>query len=166
MNYYIDRKSMGIAEIFSSLHPIFSPDNSMDAEETVRILCEQKYRTRVKIAAGINHGIKKLTGENGVDLDEYIGDEVRNLAETPIRADNLRELVPFLKWLDEIHRVNSLAIDRSLYRLNDVANHMERSAGEFLRSCFSNMMWQNITILREENGLCMGFHESPSVPII
>ena len=54
MNYYIDRKRMGIAEIFSSMHPIFSPSNDMNANDTVRLMCEQSFRTRAKIAAGIN----------------------------------------------------------------------------------------------------------------
>ena len=159
MKYYIDRKRVGIAEIFSFMHPIFSASNSMDAEETVRLLCEQKYRTRVKIASGINRAVRKMTGQEGVDLEEYFGDEIRNLAENPIRADNLIELVPLMKWLSGIHRVNSLAADRSAYSLNDAANHMERGAGEFLRSCSSNMMWQNITILQEENGLYMSLQE-------
>ena len=50
MNYYLDRKRMGIAEIFSGMHPIFSPSNDMNAKETVRLMCEQSFRTRAKIA--------------------------------------------------------------------------------------------------------------------
>ena len=159
MNYYIDRKRMGIAEIFSSMHTIFSSYNSMSAEETVRLMCKQKYRTRAKIAASINRGVSKMVDESGVDLEEYYGDEIKNLAENPVRADNLSELVPFMKWLMEIHRVNSLAVDRSGYSLNDAANQMGREAGEFLRCCSSNMMWQNITVTEEGDGLYMSIQE-------
>jgi hypothetical protein len=131
----------------------------MSAEETVRLMCKQKYRTRAKIAASINRGVSKMVDESGVDLEEYYGDEIKNLAENPVRADNLSELVPFMKWLMEIHRVNSLAVDRSGYSLNDAANQMGREAGEFLRCCSSNMMWQNITVTEEGDGLYMSIQE-------
>ena len=159
MNYYIDRKRMGIAEIFSAMHPIFSPSNDMSAKETVRLMCEQSFRTRAKIASGINRAIRRLTGESTVDVEEYINDDIRNLAETPVRADNLNDLLPFMKWLEELHRQNSLAVERSQYSLNDAANHMEREAGEFLRSCSSNMMWQNISIAEEDGGLLLNLTE-------
>ena len=159
MKYYIDRKRLGIAEIFSSMHPIFSPSNDMNAKETVRLMCEQSFRTRAKIAAGINRAIHRLTGESTVDVEEYLNDDIRNLAETPVKADNLNDLLPFMKWLEELHRQNSLAIERSQYSLNDAANHMERQAGEFLRSCSANMMWQNISLTEEEGGLMLNLNE-------
>ena len=159
MNYYIDRKRMGIAEIFSAMHPIFSPSNDMNAKETVRLMCEQSFRTRAKIASGINHAIRRLTHESTVDVEEYINDDIKNLAETPVRADNLNDLLPFMKWLEELHRQNSLAIERSQYSLNDAANHMDREAGEFLRSCSSNLMWQNISLTQEEDGLLLNLTE-------
>ena len=156
MNYYIDRKRMGIAEIFSSMHPIFSSTNDMSAKETVRLMCEQSFRTRSRIASGINRAIRRLTQDSTVDVEEYINDDIRNLAETPVRADNLNELLPFMKWLEELHRQNSLATERSQYSLNDAANHMERAAGEFLRSCSGNMMWQNISITEDTHNCIQG----------
>ena len=159
MNYYIDRKRMGIAEIFSSMHPIFSPSNDMNANDTVRLMCEQSFRTRAKIAAGINRAIRRLTQEHTVDVEEYLNDDIKNLSENPVRADNLNDLLPFMKWLEELHRVNSLSIERSQYNLNDAANHMERAAGEVLRNCSTNMMWQNITIVQEDDGLLLNFAE-------
>ena len=159
MKYYIDRKRLGIAEIFSGMHQIFSPSNDMNAKDTVRLMCEQKYRTRVKIAASINRGIRKMTDDSTVDVEEYINDDIRNLAETPVRADNLNDLLPFMKWLEEIHRQNSLSIERSQYSLNDAANYMDRETGEFLRSCSTNMMWQNISIVQEKGGLQLNLQE-------
>ncbi|MBQ9901872.1 MAG: hypothetical protein IJM51_05735 [Clostridia bacterium] len=159
MNYFIDRKRLGIAEIFSAMHPIFSPSNDMNAKETVRLMCEQSFRTRAKIAAGINRAIRRLTSDSTVDVEEYISDEIKNLAETPVRADSLNELLPFMKWLAELHRQNSLAIERSQYSLNDAANYMERQAGEFLRSCSGNMTWQNISVTEEDGGLLLSLTE-------
>ena len=130
VNYYIDRKRMGIAEIFSEMHPIFSPSNDMNAKETVRLMCEQSFRTRAKIAAGINRAIRKLTNDSTVDVADYLNDDIKNLSENPVRADNLNDLLPFMKWLENLHRVNSLSVERSQYSLNDAANHMERAAGE------------------------------------
>lgn len=159
MNYYIDRKRMGIAEIFSGMHPIFSPSNDMNAKDTVRLMCEQSFRTRAKIASGINRAISKLTKESTVDVEEYLNDDIKNLSENPVRADNLNDLLPFMKWLEELHRVNSLAVERSQYSLNDAANYMERAAGELLRSCSTNMMWQNISLVQEEGGLLLNLTE-------
>lgn len=159
MNTFIDRKRLGISEVFSSMHPIFSPSNDMNAKETVRLMCEQKHGTRARIAAGINAGLRKITHNSTVDVDEYLNDEIRNLSENPVRADTLNMLVPFMEWLMELHRQNSLAIDRSQYSLNDAANHMEKTAGEFLRCSSTNMMWQNISLTQEEDGLLMAFQE-------
>ncbi len=159
MKYYIDRKRLGISEIFSGMHPIFSPSNDMTAQETVRLMCEQSYRTRAKIASSINRTIRKMTQDSTVDVEEYLNDDIKDLAENPVRSDNLSSLLPFMKWLMELHRVNSLDVDRSQYSLNDAANHMEREAGEFLRSCSNNMMWQQISIVQEENGLLMSLGE-------
>ena len=64
-----------------------------------------------------------------------------------------------MKWLEELHRVNSLAVERSQYSLNDAANYMERDAGELLRSCASNMMWQNISIVEEDGGFLLNLTE-------
>ena len=159
MRYYIDRKRMGIAEIFSGMHPIFSPSNDMNAKETVRLICEQSFRTRAKIAAGINRAIRRLTQDNTVDVEEYLNDDIKNLSENPVRADNLNDLLPFMKWLEELHKVNSLAVERSQYSLNDAANYMDRAAGELLRSCSTNMMWQNISIIQEDGGLLLNLTE-------
>ena len=76
---------MGIAEIFSGMHPIFSPSNDMNAKETVRLICEQSFRTRAKIAAGINRAIRRLTQDNTVDVEEYLNDDIKNLSENPVR---------------------------------------------------------------------------------
>ena len=159
MNYYLDRKRMGIAEIFSGMHPIFSPSNDMNAKETVRLMCEQSFRTRAKIAAGINRSIRKMTCDSSVDVEEYLNDDIKNLSENPVRADNLNDLLPFMQWLEELHRVNSLSLERSQYSLNDAANHMERAAGELLRNCSANMMWQNISIAQENGGLLLNLTE-------
>lgn len=150
---------MGIAEIFSEMHPIFSPSNDMNAKETVRLMCEQSFRTRAKIAAGINRAIRKLTNDSTVDVADYLNDDIKNLSENPVRADNLNELLPFMKWLENLHRVNSLSVERSQYSLNDAANHMERAAGELLRNCSTNMMWQNISIVQEGGGLLLNLTE-------
>ena len=159
MNYYIDRKRMGIAEIFSGMHPIFSPSNDMSAKETVRLMCEQSFRTRARIASGINRAIRRLTHDSTVDVGDYLNDDIKNLSENPVRADNLNDLLPFMKWLEELHRVNSLAVERSQYSLNDAANYMEKAAGELLRSCSTNMMWQNISIVQEDGGLYLNLTE-------
>lgn len=159
MKYYIDRKRLGISEIFSGMHPIFSPSNDMTAEETIRLMCEQSHSTRSKIAAGINRAIGKMTRDSTVDVDEYLNDDIRDLVEQPVRADTLASLLPLMRWLMELHRVNSLDVERSQYSLNDAANHMEREAGEFLRSCSTNMMWQHISIVQEKNGLLMTLNE-------
>ena len=159
MNYYIDRKRMGIAEIFSGMHPIFSPSNDMSARETVRLMCEQSFRTRARIASGINRAIRRLTHDSTVDVGDYLNDDIKNLSENPVRADNLNDLLPFMKWLEELHRVNSLAVERSQYSLNDAANYMEKAAGELLRSCSTNMMWQNISIVQEDGGLYLNLTE-------
>ena len=150
---------MGIAEIFSGMHPIFSPSNDMNAKDTVRLMCEQSFRTRAKIASGINRAISRLTQDSTVDVEDYLNDDIKNLSENPVRADNLNDLLPFMKWLEELHRVNSLAVERSQYSLNDAANHMDRAAGELLRSCSSNMMWQNITFIQENGGLLLNLTE-------
>ena len=134
---------MGIAEIFSEMHPIFSPSNDMNAKETVRLMCEQSFRTRAKIAAGINRAIRKLTNDSTVDVADYLNDDIKNLSENPVRADNLNDLLPFMKWLENLHRVNSLSVERSQYSLNDAANHMDHATGDFLRSFSVNMMWHS-----------------------
>ena len=159
MNYYIDRKRLGIAELFSKMHPIFSSSNDMNAKDTVRLMCEQSFRTRAKIASGINNAIRRLTQDSTVNVDEYLNDDIKNLAENPVGADNLNDLLPFMKWLEEIHRVNSLEVERSQYSLNDAANHMERAAGELLISCSENMMWQNISLVQENDGLLLNLTE-------
>ena len=159
MKNYIDRKRLGISEVFSGMHPIFSPSNDMSAKDTVRLLCEQSRSTRAKIAAGINAGIRKLTQNDTVDVEEYLTDEIRTLAENPVKPDTLNTLVPFMEWLMELHRRNSLAIERSQYSLNDASNHMDRAAGEFLRNCSTNMMWQNVSLTQEEDGLLMTLQE-------
>ena len=141
------------------MHPIFSPSNDMNAKETVRLMCEQSFRTRAKIASGINKAIRRLTQDSTVDVEEYLNDDIKNLSENPVGADNLNDLLPFMKWLEELHRVNSLAVERSQYSLNDAANHMERAAGELLRSCSSNMMWQNVTLIQEDDGLLLNLTE-------
>lgn len=159
MKYYIDRKRLGIAEIFSDMHKIFSPSNDMTPEETVELMCQQSRRTRSRIAAAVNHGVRKMTSSPGADVDEYLNDDVRDIADTPVNADTLGSLLPFMKWLAELHRLNSLDVERSQYSLNDAADNMDRDAGEYLKNCSQNMMWQNITLLQEEGGLLMNTQE-------
>lgn len=159
MTEYIDRKSLGIAEIFAEMHPIFSPSSDLNAEETVRLLCEQARRTRHKVAMKINGGIHKITSDSTVDVEDYLDDDIRELARYPLNADSLNRLLPFMKWIMEIHRRNSLSIDRSRYALGDAANHMDRVTGDFVRSCTENAMWHSVSFTQEDGGILMSFQE-------
>ena len=159
MKEYLDRKRMGISEIFASIHPIFSPSSDLDAEETVRLLCEQSRYTRHKTAVRLNEAIRRLTADRTVDVEDYLNDDIRELAQYPLTADGMDRLLPLMKWLMELNRQNALAADRSQYALNDAANHMERAAGEFLRTCSSSMMWHHISFAQEDGGILMTFRE-------
>ena len=160
MKEYLDRKRMGISQIFSEIHPIFAPNSDLNEEETVRLLCEQPRRTRHKIAVRINEGIQRLTADKTVDVEDYLNDDIRELSDYPVNADGMDRLLPFMKWLTENHRLNALAIDRSQYALNDAANHMDHATGDFLRSFSVNMMWHNVAFAQEgDNGILMSFQE-------
>ncbi len=155
----VDRKKLGMGQLFSELHPILSPSNDMDAEETVELLCMQSRRTRRKFAARINEGIECITSDQTIDVGDYINDDIRELAKFPVGSDGLMRLMPFVEWLQALHRENSLAIDRSRYSVNDAASHMERATGEFVRSCFENLMWHGVTFVKEGDSLILNLRE-------
>ena len=89
MKEYLDRKRMGISQIFSEIHPIFAPNSDLNEEETVRLLCEQPRRTRHKIAVRINEGIQRLTADKTVDVEDYLNDDIRELSDYPVNEGRL-----------------------------------------------------------------------------
>lgn len=155
----IDRKKIGMAQLFSELHPILSPSNDMDAEETVELLCMQSRRTRRKFAARVNEGIERITADRTIDVDDYLNDDIRELAKYPVGSDGLVRLTPFVEWLQALHRENSLAIDRARYHVNDAASHMDRAAGDLVRACFENLMWHGVSFVREGDTITMNLRE-------
>lgn len=155
----VDRKKLGMAQLFSELHPLLSPMNDMDAEETVELLCLQPRRTRRKFAEKINEGIDRITADRTVDVEEYINDDIRELAKYPVTSDGMPRLLSFIDWIQTLHRENSFAIDRSHYSVNDAASHMERATGDFVKSCFSNLMWHGVSFVREGDTITLNLRE-------
>lgn len=155
---YIDRKKIGIEALFAAMSPILSQANGLNAEETVRRLCEQPYKTRADLAEKVNFGIKTLTNDTTVDVSDYIDDDIRELARYPVSGDSVSRLLPFFKWLMEIQRQNALEIEKSRYMLNDAVANMDRSTGDFVRTYF-NQTGQSVSFVREENSIIMNAHE-------
>ena len=155
----IDRKKLGMAQLFSEMHPILAPSSDMDPDETVELLCMQTRRTRRKFAARINQGIERLTSDRTVNVEEYLNDDIRELAKYPVGSDGLIRLRPFLQWLQTLHRENTLAIDRARYRVNDAAAHMDRASGDLLRACFENLMWHGVSFVREGDAIVLNLRE-------
>lgn len=155
----IDRKKLGMAQFFSEMHPILSPANELDAEETVELLCMQTRRTRRKFADRINEAIARMMSDKTIDVSDYITDDIRELAKYPVSSDGLVRLTPFMQWLQELHRENSLAIDRSRYTLSDAASHMDRATADFVRTRFENLMWHGVSFTREGDDIMMNLRE-------
>lgn len=151
---YIDRKKLGIELLFSSLSSVTSRMNEITAMETVERLCGQPHRMRKKFAAIINSGIKTITNDPSIDVESYLNNDIKELAQYPVTADTIERLLPFFEWLMEIQRQNSLEMDKSRYSLNDVASHMERTAGEFLRT-YSNISGQSVAFARRGDSIVM-----------
>lgn len=155
----VDRRKLGIAQLFSELHPLLSPLNDMDAEETIETLCLQPRRTRRKFVNKINEEIIRITTDRTVDLEDCINDDIRELAKYPVSGDGIPRLLPFIEWIQALHRENSLAIDRCRYYVNDAASHMERNTGDFVRSCFTNLMWHGVSFIREGDTITLNLRE-------
>lgn len=155
----IDRKKLGMAQYFSEIHPILSPANELNAEETVELLCMQTRSTRRKFAARINETVARMMSDKTIDVSDYITDDIRELVRYPVSSDGLTRLKPLLKWLQELHRENALVIDRSRYTLSDAASHMDRATGDFVRACFENLMWRGVSFVREGDTVIMNLRE-------
>lgn len=140
------------------MSPTLSQSNMLDAEETVRELCEQPRRVRENFIKKINSGIKTLTKDKTVDVSDYIDDDIRELAKYPVSCDSMNRLLPFFSWLMEIQRQNALEMEKSRYMLNDAAANMDRSTGDFLRS-YSDLMGQEVSFIQEDGKIIMNAHE-------
>lgn len=154
----IDRKKIGVEMLFASMSSVTSQANGLTAMETVERLCEQPRSMRTKFAQMINSGIKTVTGEPSIDVESYLNEDIKELADYPVTADTMERLLPFFEWLMEIQRQNSLEMDKSRYSLNDAASHMERKAGEFLRT-YSNISGQSISFVRRGDSIVMQAQE-------
>ncbi len=155
---HVDRKKIGIEILFASMSPVTSQSNGLTAEETVERLCDQSHSVRVKFAQMINSGIKTITSDPSIDVESYLNEDIKKLAKNPVSPDYMERLLPFFEWLMEIQRQNSLEMDKSRYDLNDVASHMERNAGEFLRT-YANISGQSISFARRGNSIIMQAQE-------
>ena len=67
----VDRKKLGLAQFFSEIHPLLSPMNDMNAEETVELLCMQSRRIRKKFADKVNESVSSILKDRTIDVDDY-----------------------------------------------------------------------------------------------
>lgn len=155
----VERKKLGLAQLFSELHPLLSPMNEMNAEETVELLCMQNRRTRKKFADTLNEGVSSILNDRTIDVNDYINDDIRELAKYPVSAYGFSRLTPIFEWIQTLHRENAFAIERSRYSVNDAASHMDRATGDFVRSCFSNLMWHGVSFVREGDTVTLNLRE-------
>ncbi len=155
----VDRKKLGLAQFFSEIHPLLSPMNDMNAEETVELLCMQSRRIRKKFADKVNESVSSILKDRTIDVDDYINDDIRELVKYPIGAYTISRLTPVFEWVQTLHRENSFAIERSKYSINDAAAHMDRATCDFVRSCSSNLMWHGISLLRDGDAVILSLRE-------
>lgn len=151
---YVDRKKIGIELLFASMSAVTSRQNEITPMETVERLCDQPHRMRKKFASLINSGVRTLTKEPSIDVESYLNEDIKELAQYPVTADTMERLLPFFEWLMEIQRQNALEMDKSRYLLNDAASHMDRASGGFLQA-YSNLLGQSPSFVQCGDSIVM-----------